>query len=131
MHPAARAAVYSVVGSIADATFSAIHDRLRGKPVRLRTSLWMLPIYGLIQPLFEPLHDSLRRRNVLVRSTSYGIGFMTVEYISGSLLRRTRGEAPWDYSDAHLHVNGLIRPDYIFYWATAGLALEHLHDVLD
>jgi hypothetical protein len=27
-------------------------------------------------------------------------------------------------------VNGLIRPDYFFLWAAAGLALEGLHDRL-
>jgi hypothetical protein len=27
-------------------------------------------------------------------------------------------------------VNGLIRPDYFFLWALAGLLAEHLHDEL-
>lgn len=92
----------------------------------------MLPIYALIAPLYEPVHRALVRRRVprLQRAAIYGAGFLGVEYASGRLLRATRGTAPWDYSYARLHVNGLIRPEYFFLWAAAGLALEALHDRL-
>jgi hypothetical protein len=90
----------------------------------------MLPIYALIQPLFERAHDQLRDRPLLMRAGTYGIGFLAVEYGAGALLRELRGRAPWDYSDAPRHVNGLIRPDYFVLWAAAGLALELLHDRL-
>jgi hypothetical protein len=91
----------------------------------------MLPIYALIQPLYEPTHDALRERAARpVRAAVYGTGFLAVEYATGAALRRARGEAPWDYSDARLNVNGLIRLDYFFLWAAAGSALESLHDHL-
>ncbi len=91
----------------------------------------MLPIYALLQPLYEPLHDALRARVPRpLRGAAYGAGFLCVEYASGRLLRAVRGEAPWDYSYARRHVDGLIRPDYFFFWAIAGLALEPLHDLL-
>ena len=125
-----RAAIYSVVGVAAEVVFSAVHDRLRSKEVRLRTSLWMLPIYALILPLYEPLHDRLRDRAPAVRAAAYGCGFLAVEYASGRILRRVRGEAPWDYSYARYHLHGLIRPEYLLLWAAAGLALEPLHDRL-
>ena len=39
----------------------------------------------------------------------YALGFLAVEYLSGRLLRKFVGEAPWDYSHARLNVDGLIR----------------------
>lgn len=55
----------------------------------------MLPLYALIQPLFEPMHDALRDRvPLIVRGAVYGAGFMCMEYAGGRLLRRFRGEAP-------------------------------------
>ena len=122
--------IYSAVGFATEVVFSAIHDRVRGREVHLRTSAWMLPIYALVQPLYEPLHDALRGRPRWQRAGAYASGFLAVEYASGTLLRRVSGEAPWDYTEARWHVNGLIRPDYAFYWAAAGLALEPLHDRL-
>lgn len=130
--PAKRAAIYTVVGYCGEVVFSALHDATRGKRVGWRTSTWMLPIYALIQPLYEPLHHSLTRNRVpaLVRGTVYAIGFMSVEYASGRLLQALRGEAPWDYSYATRHIDGLVRPDYFPLWAAAGLGLERLHDRL-
>ncbi len=90
----------------------------------------MIPVYALIQPLFEPLHDALRPRALTTRSVAYGTGFLAAEYASGKTFRRLLGRAPWDYSNARWHVDGLIRPDYFFFWAGGGLALERLHDRL-
>jgi uncharacterized membrane protein len=90
----------------------------------------MLPVYSLLLPLFEPMHDSMRERPWAYRATVYGLGFLAVEYASGEVFRRTLGEAPWDYSDARYNLNGLVRLDYFFQWALMGLALEPLHDRL-
>lgn len=126
-----RAAIYSVVGFAYEVAFSALHDAVRGKPVHLRTSPWMFPIYALIAPLYEPIHDALRERvPAPARGAVYGLGFLGVEYATGAGLRALRGEAPWDYTYARVHVNGLIRPDYFFLWAAAGMLLEPLHDHL-
>jgi len=127
----ARAAIYSVVGFVYEVGFSALHDRARGRELRFRTSPWMFPIYALIAPLYEPIHDAMRdRAPAPVRAAVYGAGFLGVEYASGAGLRAWRGEAPWDYTYARIHLHGLIRPDYLFLWAAAGLALEPLHDHL-
>ncbi len=128
--PLERAVIYSFVGFGYEVAFSAIHDAARSKPIRFRTSPWMFPIYALILPLYEPLHDRLRGRSPVVRGAVYGGGTLAVEYGTGALLRKVTGEAPWDYSYAKRHVHGLIRPEYFFLWAPAGLALERLHDVL-
>ncbi len=90
----------------------------------------MLPVSALAQPLFEPLHDRLRNKALPARAAAYGTGFLAVEYASGRFFRATRSEAPWDYTYAKVHVDGLIRPDYFFLWALAGLGFEHLHDRL-
>jgi hypothetical protein len=118
-----RAVVYGVAGLATELGFTG----LRGAP---QTSLWLLPVYALAAPLFEPIHDRLRDRPLRVRALVYGVGFPAVEYASGRLLRRLRGDAPWDYSHARLHYDGLVRPDYVRLWALYGLALERVHDRL-
>lgn len=91
----------------------------------------MLPVYGLLQPLFEPAHNAMRGRVPWpVRGAVYGLGFLGIEYATGSLYRSVLGEAPWDYSYATFHVNGLIRPAYLFLWAAVGLGAERVHDAL-
>lgn len=122
--------MYAGAGYAFEVAFSALHDMQRGREVRLRTSPWMLPVYALLLPLYEPVHDRLRGRPLPVRATAYGLGFLAVEYASGTVFRRLLGEAPWDYTYAKRHVNGLIRPDYLFLWALAGLLCERLHDEL-
>ncbi|HEX2196498.1 MAG TPA: hypothetical protein VHJ76_06185 [Actinomycetota bacterium] len=129
-HPALRLAVYAAAGFAFEVAFSALHDLQRGRRVRLRTSPWMLPVYALLLPLYEPVHDRLRGKPLPLRATVYGLGFLAVEYASGSFFRRVLGDAPWDYTYARRHVNGLIRPDYFFLWALAGLLAERLHDEL-
>ena len=126
-----RFAAYGLMGSCAEVLFTGVHDFLRHRDARLpsRTSLWMFPIYGLLQPLYEPLHEAMRdRAPVPVRAAVYAAGFFGIEYATGWMLRRALGRAPWDYSDARRHVRGLVRPDYAPIWAAAGLALEPVHD---
>ena len=91
----------------------------------------MFPVYGLAQPLFEPVHDAIRvRLPAPVRACVYAVGFSTVEYASGHVFRRTLGRAPWDYSHARWNVHGLVRADYLPLWGLAGLGLERVHDAL-
>ena len=130
MGPLKRLIAYSVAGFAGEVAISAVHDVWRKKPVRFRTSPWMLSVYSLLLPLFEPMHDALRDRSVVTRGTVYGLGFLAVEYGSGVIFRETLGEAPWDYSDASYNLHGLIRADYFLQWALMGLALEPLHDRL-
>ena len=130
MRRTTRTAIYSGVGFVTEIGFSALHDLVRKRAPRFRTSPWMFPIYALIQPLYEPLHDALRDRPAYQRAITYSAGFLAIEYSTGWLLRQLRGEAPWDYSESRLNVDGLIRLDYSIFWAAAGLALEPLHDSL-
>ena len=124
MRRSGRFGVYGLAGLAGELAFTG----MRGRP---RTSLWMLPVYGLAQPLFEPAHDALRARPLAVRAAAYAAGFSAVEYASGRVLRRLRGAAPWDYSHARWNLRGLVRAGYAPVWALAGLGFERLHDRLD
>ncbi|HEX2057941.1 MAG TPA: hypothetical protein VHI71_06190 [Actinomycetota bacterium] len=130
MRKLARLPVYAGAGFAFEVAFSALHDLGRGRPVRFRTSPWMLTVYALLLPLFEPVHDALRGKPLAARGAVYGAGFLGVEYASGRAFRALLGEAPWDYTYARRHVHGLIRPEYFFLWAVAGLLCERLHDEL-
>jgi hypothetical protein len=121
----ARFLVYGLVGWLTDSLFVAAHTGRR-RP----TSPLNVVVYGLAQPLFEPAHDRIRGRHVVTRAAAYGAGTLGVEYVSGRVLRRLVGSAPWDYTGARLSVDGLVRLDYAPLWAAYGLALERLHDAL-
>ena len=128
---AGRFLAYGLLGWCGEVLFTGLHDFARDRDNRLpsRTSLWMFPIYGLLLPMFEPLHDALRdRAPAPVRALAYAAGFFGVEYCSGRLLRAVLGRAPWDYSSARRNLHGLIRFDYSPIWGLAGLALEPVHD---
>ena len=99
---------------------------LRKKDMTLtgNTSIWMFPIYGMASIIGE-LYPVLKKLPTLLRSGIYGIGILTVEYLSGSALKK-KGFCPWDYSDAKLNINGIIRLDYLPLWMGAGLIFEKI-----
>lgn len=131
MNAPARAVLYGALGWATDFAFNQLLARRRGQRVlELRTSAWNIPLYALIQPLYEPVHDALRRRPWPLRAAGYGVGFIAVEYAAGRVLRRALGAAPWDYSHARFQLDGLTRFDYFPLWAVYGLALEGVHDRL-
>ncbi|HWC32067.1 MAG TPA: hypothetical protein VG709_02965 [Actinomycetota bacterium] len=127
-----RFAAYGALGWCLEITFTSLHDyvRYRDPSLPARSSLWMFPIYGLLAYLYEPLHDRLREAPWPVRGAAYGAGIMAIEYASGRALRALVGKAPWDYTYAKRHIDGLVRPDYFPYWAAVGLAMERVHDRL-
>jgi len=129
----ARFAVYGSLGLATEVVFTGLKDLIRtgGRSLRGHTSPWMFPVYGLAQPLFEPVHAALRgRAPAPVRALVYAAGFTAVEYASGRVLRLALGEAPWDYSHARWNLHGLVRAEYVPLWALAGLGLERVHDAL-
>jgi hypothetical protein len=126
-----RALLYGLAGCFGELFFTAWTSLLRTGRLQPRTSPLMLPIYALIQPLFEPVHQAMRgRMPPWGRALVYGSGFHAVEFVTGRLFRLVLGQAPWDYSGARWQLDGLIRLDYFPLWAATGLGLEWLHDVL-
>jgi uncharacterized membrane protein len=97
---------------------------------RRPSSVLNVPVYGLAQPLFEPLHERMRPHPPVRRALVYGLGILGVEYASGRILRRALGSVPWDYGDARVNIDGLVRLDYLPLWGAFGLGLERLHDAL-
>lgn len=120
-----RLLAYGLTGWAIDSVFVCLHTKRR-RP----SSLLNVPVYALAQPLFEPVHDRIRKRPVAFRAALYGAGILGVEYVSGRLLRRFAGSAPWDYDSARFGIDGLVRLDYVPLWAAFGLGLERLHDLL-
>jgi uncharacterized membrane protein len=123
--PAARFLAYGIAGWTIDSLFVYVHTGRR-RP----SSLLNVPVYGLAQPLFEPVRDRISHRPVAVRAAAYGAGILAVEYASGRLLRGLLGAAPWDYGSARFGVDGLVRLDYLPVWGAFGLGLERFHDLL-
>ena len=133
MSPAARAVIYGVVGCAMEVAFSSLVASVEARrPVRDGPSTaWMLPIYGLAQPLFEPVHGAVRHRPAWLRGAAYAAGIFAVEAATGEALRALTGACPWDYTGrSRLAVRGVIRLDYAPLWAVAGLGAERLHDAM-
>jgi len=127
-----RFVLYGLLGWCGEIVFTALPRRwppdwrLAG-----HTTLWMFPIYGLIAPLYEPVHTALRAWPWPVRGLIYMVGFMAVEFITGWLLVRLIGRCPWDYAGkTRWHILGLTRLDYAPIWFAVGLGLEPVHDFL-
>lgn len=127
-----RAAAYGIFGWCMEVFWTGLRSGLRGdRKLEAKTYLWMFPIYALAAPLFEPVHDAVRRWPRPWRAALYAAGIMAVEYVTGWGLDRTVGQCPWDYSEeTRFHVNGYVRLDYAPAWAVAGLILEQVHDRL-
>ena len=130
-----RFVLYGLLGWAIEIVWTALGSTVggaqRGWRLAGTTYLWMFPIYGLLAPLYEPLHDAIRAWPWPLRGLLYGLGFLAVEYAAGWLLRRLTGACPWDYTGrCRRHLHGLIRLDYGPLWALLGLALEPVHDLL-
>ena len=93
--------------------------------LRGRTSLWMLPIYGL-GILLEPIYEYFREQNLILRGIMYTLTIFAVEYFTGSFLH-SLGIYAWDYRGATLAVNGVIRLDYAPVWFVVGLIFEKVY----
>lgn len=127
-----RFVFYGLLGWCAEVVFTALTESLPRRDWRLTgtTYLWMFPIYGLIAPLYEPVHDLLRNAPWTARAVVWSFAFTVVEYSTGYGIERLTGRCPWDYVAAgkRFAINPYIRWDYFPLWAAAGLALEPVHD---
>lgn len=127
-----RFVLYGLGGWCGEVLYTALTGSLLRGDWRLvgHTYLWMFPIYGLIAPLYEPIHNLIRDLPLLGRALIWSAGFTLVELTSGWLIERLTGRCPWDYSERRWAINPYIRWDYFPVWALVGLALEPIHDFL-
>jgi len=126
-----RFVAYGLVGSLVESAASSAVDSAGAGRIVLRgpSTPWMLALYGLALPLFEPVHDAVRGRPAWQRGAVYATGIIAVEALSGALWRRATGGVPWEYRSG-LAVAGVTRLDYAPAWALVGLAAERLHDAM-
>src|SRR5512140_2190405 len=128
-----RFIVYGLVGWCSEVVWTAVRGFVATRDWRLQghSYLWMFPIYGLIAPLFEPLHNALRQWPWPLRGLVYMAGFWLAELITGYAIRRLTGRCPWDYSGRRGSMaGGIITLAYAPVWFLFGLAMEPLHDRL-
>src|SRR5437879_7879638 len=97
-----RFILYGLLGWCVELFWTAIIEKWEGKQkdwgLRGHSYLWMFPIYGLISPLFEPLHNALRSFPWFMRGTTYVLGIWAIEYITGFIIKKSTGSCRWSYS---------------------------------
>lgn len=127
-----RFVIYGFGGFCAEVVYTALVGLFFRKDLTLtgKTYLWMFPIYGLIAPLYEPVHNHIRDLNVVWRALIWSVGFTCVEWASGWIISKFIGRCPWDYRDKRFHINAYIRWDFFPLWAAVGLLMEPVHDYL-
>ncbi len=127
-----RFVLYGLLGWCVALVWSAVGERLRGKQRDWRllghASRWLFPRFGLLAPLYEPVHEIFRPWHWFMRGTFYGMGFWAVEFAAGWLLRRVTGACPWDRSHLRGNLQGILAWEYGPVWFAFGLALEPVHD---
>lgn len=127
-----RFVLYGLGGWCGEVVYTALTESLPKRDWRLVgvTYLWMFPIYGLIAPLYEPVHNAIRGLPWFGRAVIWALGFTAMEWLAGWLIAQVIGRCPWDYSGRRWAINSYIRWDYFPVWALVGLALEPVHDFL-
>lgn len=117
--------ICGLTGWCMEILFTAL-DSLRHRELKLmgRTSLWMFPIYGMAV-LIQPVYFFIQNLPILLRGIIYSTGIFTLEFLSGSLLKKY-DVCPWDYSHAKSNIKGVIRLDYAPFWIFAGLLFEKI-----
>ncbi len=129
-----RFCIYGLLGWCFEVAFTAITEKAWGRQQDWRlvghSYLWMFPIYGLLAPLGEPIHNFMRPHFWLLRGIVYTAGIWLVEYGTGWLLRKFTGKCPWDYSMFRGHFKGIVALEFGPVWFMFGLAFEKVHDAL-
>lgn len=108
--------VYGAFGLLLEIFFTASHDVLvgRNRAARGVTSLWMHPVYAsgafCLQGLsFIDMHPAIF---ILV-----GVGIVYFVEFTFGLVMRSYGLRLWDYQHSRFHIMGLVRLDYVAFWA--------------
>ncbi|MFA5524457.1 MAG: hypothetical protein WDA24_08865 [Tissierellales bacterium] len=124
--------IYGLLGMIMEIFWTGIHSLISGDLNLIsQTSIWMFFIYGSAVFL-EPIHDKIRRKNVIFRGITWTFLIFIIELLCGFLLNLLIGSCPWDYKDSTVYtLNGYIRFDYFPVWFVVGLVFEKIHAFLD
>ena len=109
--------------------------------LRGASSPWMLPIYGLIGIVLDPIARPMKRRRIPLplRAVVYVVLIFAVEYVSGRILlhfginRRDvdNMHTVWDYGWARFNLHGQIALEMAPTWYVLALFLEFLYRRVD
>ncbi|KAJ3610918.1 hypothetical protein NHX12_023008 [Muraenolepis orangiensis] len=127
LSPLARFYVYALHGCLCEVAFTAACNWYQTRDRRLagHSSLWALPMYASALCLMERLSARLMayRCRLAVRLVSYTL-FIYLWEFSWGLGLRLLGACPWDYSEYHYNLEGLVTLEYALPWAVASLIAE-------
>ncbi|MFI5171800.1 MAG: hypothetical protein ACHQFW_05385 [Chitinophagales bacterium] len=87
--------------------------------------LWMFFIYGAIPFIFPPIHAKVKHLNFLLRTLTYALVILSIEFTLGFILDITTGNCPWFYTEG-ITILGYIRLDYLPVWMLFGYFTERL-----
>lgn len=123
--------IYGFAGLLLEVLWTGVGSLFNGdKKLQCHTFLWMFFIYGSAV-IFEPVHEFIRNFGFVYRGFIWAALIFAIEYLSGSLLDKTIGNCPWDYTaEGVITIKGYIRLDYLPVWFAAGMFFERLHDFL-
>ena len=62
------------------------------------------------------VHESLGKRNLLLKALCSAVLITQLEFICGMIVNRAMDLAVWDYSDRPLNLAGQICPLFTFFW---------------
>ena len=129
-----RFCIYGLLGWCFEVVWTAVSEKVSGGQrdwqLTGHTYLWMFPIYGLLAPMGEPVHNFIRPHIWPLRGLVYLIGIWSVEFATGWLLKKLTGKCPWGYSHLRGNIQGMIALEYAPVWFLFGLGFERVHDVL-
>lgn len=130
MYMKKRFFIYGLLGFCIEVLWTGLGSLLNGD-IKLTgwTYIWMFPIYGLALFL-EPIHNKIRHLNFFTRGVIYTLLIFTIEFITGTLLKKILGVCPWNYYGKPLSICGLITLSYAPAWFIAGMFFERVHDLL-
>ena len=129
-----RFCIYGLLGWCFEIVWTAVSEKVTRRQTDWKltghTYLWMFPIYGLLAPIGEPVHNLLRAHFWVLRGLAYLLGIWLMEFVTGWLLRKFTGKCPWDYSHLRGNFQGIITLEYAPVWFLFGLGFERVHDAL-
>lgn len=125
-----RFLIYGLCGWCLEIVWTGVGSLIDGNYLLYSfTYMWMFFVYGM-GIFFEPVHNSIRKWNTILRGFLWVLIIFSIEYAFGWILAKLLGHCPWDYGNGSLSINGYIRLDFIVPWFFTGLLFEKLHDFL-
>jgi uncharacterized membrane protein len=130
--------MFAVLGVAHEVFWTSLLDFVKTKNSRLigRSSVWMFPIYGCVLFIIILVQWLYSHYPWWFRGIMYAALMGCWEYLSGRVLKKLLGKAPWDYSSETsddigspkmFHIHGLVCLEYIPVWFVEGLVAEWIY----